>query len=115
MKKSKTYKCIDLFAGCGGLSLGLSRAGFEIVVAVEINKDAVSTYKHNLVEKAGHNTSLIMKDINKLTEEELMEMAGDEAIHLIAAGPPCQGFSMAGRRDINDPRNSNRNDGLVGR
>jgi DNA (cytosine-5)-methyltransferase 1 len=95
-----TLTAIDLFAGAGGLSEGLREAGFTISVANEINKDAVKTY-----EKNHPDTKMIQGDITKIAESEIISsIKGD--IDLVAAGPPCQGFSLAGKRDINDPRNS---------
>ena len=100
------YAAIDLFSGCGGLSLGLSNAGFDIILANELNEDAASTYVHNLIKKAGHDTKIIVDDVCHLSTERILEIAGGRRISLVAAGPPCQGFSLAGRRDMNDPRNS---------
>jgi len=99
------YNAIDLFAGCGGLSLGLADAGFNILYANEINADAAETYKKNLIDRMGHNTFLDIRDISKVTTKEILEKVGNKEIHLVAGGPPCQGFSMAGMRDIDDPRN----------
>lgn len=101
----KGFNAIDLFSGCGGLSLGLSEAGFNIVLANEINKDAATTYQHNLVKKKGHDCNIIVKDITKVSNDFIKKTIGNKEIHLVAAGPPCQGFSLAGKRDINDPRN----------
>lgn len=90
---------IDLFAGAGGLSEGLRQAGFEIKIANEIQKDAALTYQRN-----HPNTKLILGDITEINESILIPSIKWD-VDLISAGPPCQGFSMAGRRDINDPRN----------
>lgn len=102
---------IDLFAGSGGLSLGLYNAGLHGIFAVERNKDAFSTLKYNLIEKRGHFSWpkwLEMKnwDINELLEvhrKELAELNG--SVDLVVGGPPCQGFSMAGKRENDDIRN----------
>lgn len=99
------YNAIDLFAGCGGLSLGLSQAGFNILYANEINKDASDTYKENLVKKRKHKTFVDVRDVSTVLTSEIKTLTGNKKIHLVAGGPPCQGFSMAGRRDIDDPRN----------
>ncbi|MFS9354977.1 DNA cytosine methyltransferase [Streptococcus oralis subsp. tigurinus] len=102
---------IDLFAGSGGLSLGLYNAGLHGIFAVEKNKDAFSTLKYNLIERKNHFSWpnwLEMKnwDINELLEvhsKELAELNG--SVDLVVGGPPCQGFSMAGKRKNNDIRN----------
>lgn len=107
----KTYTYIDLFAGCGGLSLGLSNAGLKGLFAIEKSPDAFSTLKHNLINKRAHfawPTWLPIKNHNIdhiLTQhsDRLKNLKG--TIDLIAGGPPCQGFSVAGRRKENDYRN----------
>lgn len=107
----KNIKYIDIFAGCGGLSLGLCKAGFEGVFAIEKNIDAFSTLEHNLITMHKHfdwPDWLPRKnyDINVLMKKyrnELLSLKG--TIKLVAGGPPCQGFSMAGKRNFNDQRN----------
>lgn len=102
---------IDIFAGCGGLSVGLLNAGWHGVFAVEKNGDAFSTLKHNLISTAPHFNwpewlPMEAHDINELIEkyeDQLKSMRG--RITLVAGGPPCQGFSMAGKRNANDQRN----------
>lgn len=101
---------IDIFAGCGGLSVGLLKAGWTGLFAVEKNKDAFSTLKYNLINNKHFlwPSWLEIKehDINeliKINEKELIDLQGK--ITLVAGGPPCQGFSMAGKRDKNDQRN----------
>ncbi|MFH0829831.1 MAG: DNA cytosine methyltransferase, partial [Candidatus Aenigmatarchaeota archaeon] len=91
---------VDLFAGAGGMSLGLEMAGFEVAVANEINHHAVLTYSAN-----HPGTQMIEKDIRRVTAKEILKAAGGKPL-LVAGGPPCQGFSMAGRRNADDPRNS---------
>lgn len=108
----KNTNYIDIFAGCGGLSLGLYNAGFEGVFAVEKNLDAFSTLDHNLIKCKKHFNwpkwlPIENYDINvlmKTYQKELMSLRGK--IDLVAGGPPCQGFSMAGKRDSNDKRNA---------
>ena len=102
---------IDLFAGCGGLSTGLHLAGWKGLFAIERNASAFGTLTANLIQKRHHFNwpNWLSKnpwDINKLLEEkssELMALRGK--VDLIAGGPPCQGFSMAGRRRESDQRN----------
>lgn len=102
---------IDLFAGCGGLSLGLHKAGLEGLFAVEKNSAAFSTLKYNLIEKNNHFhwpkwLEISNIDINDLLHDkkkELITLRGQ--ISLVVGGPPCQGFSLAGQRKRDDVRN----------
>lgn len=93
-------KIIDLFCGCGGLSLGFEKAGFDVALAIDFWKDAIVTYNHNHT-----NTVAICDDIKNLSNETLSELAKTGEIVGIVGGPPCQGYSTVGTRDINDPRN----------
>jgi DNA (cytosine-5)-methyltransferase 1 len=103
--------CIDLFAGCGGLSLGLGRAGFNTLFGVEAHNDAFATYKYNLLEKHTDKHSWPIwlekkawyaQDLLVQHKEDLSTLRGK--VDLIAGGPPCQGFSMNGLRRPDDPR-----------
>ena len=111
MTEREIMKYIDLFAGSGGLSLGLYNAGLHGIFAVERNKDAFSTLKYNLIERKKHFSWpnwLEMKnwDINELLEVHSKELATlNGSIDLVVGGPPCQGFSMAGKRKNDDIRN----------
>ncbi|MGT2949985.1 DNA (cytosine-5-)-methyltransferase [Streptococcus cuniculi] len=104
-------KYIDLFAGSGGLSLGLHNAGLKGVFAVEKNHHAFETLKYNLIDKKNHfdwPKWLEMKnwDINELLSKHHQELALLRGkIDLVVGGPPCQGFSMAGKRENSDARN----------
>lgn len=110
MKKKLRY--IDLFAGCGGLSLGLHNAGWKGLFAIEKSPDAFKTLEYNLIEKRKHfdwpkwlpKTNLEIDQVLTDYSEQLKGMAG--TVDLVAGGPPCQGFSMAGRRNENDFRNN---------
>ncbi len=94
---------IDLFAGCGGLSLGLEHAGFKAVYANEINPVCAETYIKNI--EIGCDNFYI-GDINDLVENLKSGEKSFTNIDLVSGGPPCQGFSMANRqRIIDDPRN----------
>jgi DNA (cytosine-5)-methyltransferase 1 len=95
-----TYKVLDLFAGAGGLSTGFGRAGFEIALATDIWKEAATTYQFNHSE-----TPFILDDIHDLEPDLLLETAQVEHFDVIIGGPPCQGFSTLGKRDVEDPRN----------
>lgn len=109
MQKQRYY--IDIFAGCGGLSTGLLNAGWSGLFAVEKNSDAFSTLKYNLVDNSSHYSwpdwlSISSHDINELINTYKNNLAALKGhVSLVAGGPPCQGFSMAGKRDGNDQRN----------
>ena len=105
---------IDLYAGCAGLSLGLMQAGWQGLFAIEKDVNAFETLKHNLIEGT-HGINYCWPDwlpkknfmigaFIKNHREQLTELKGQ--VDLIVGGPPCQGFSMAGRRKKNDPRNT---------
>src|SRR5574344_1089542 len=91
---------IDLVAGCGGLSLGFEMAGFSIPLAIEKDEWASQTYKANHI-----NTKVITDDITQILNLENL-LPKEMIIDGIIGGPPCQGFSLSGNRDKNDPRNS---------
>ena len=93
-------KIIDLFCGIGGLSLGFEQAGFEVVSAIDMWADAVRTYNHNRKEKVAK--VMTVEDYNNTM---LPVIINDYHISGIIGGPPCQGFSTVGRRNIDDPRN----------
>ena len=108
---------IDLFAGCGGLSLGLMDAGWSGLFAIEKNADAFKTLRHNLVDRGDHNKSKILFnwpswleigpiDIRRFYQknrENIRDLEGK--VDLIVGGPPCQGFSFAGKQlAFDDPR-----------
>ncbi len=92
--------CVDLFAGCGGLSLGLEMAGFEPLLFSEINKDAAATYKANRssrIFEVGDVYQLKNSDIAKLKDSWKKERGVSE-VDVVAGGPPCQGYSGIGHR-----------------
>lgn len=93
---------IDLFCGCGGFSKGFEQAGFNVRLGIDIWQDAVTTYKENFP-----NAATIVGDISGLTGEDLLSAAGITAdeVDVIIGGPPCQGFSLSGKRMLDDPRN----------
>lgn len=105
--ESGTYNMIDLFSGAGGLSCGLMMAGFTPIACAEILDSALNTYKHNICAKLGTKPHFIARDISDLgTKNDLINYAKNTHIHLIAGGFPCQGFSMAGNRIVDDKRNT---------
>lgn len=91
-------KIIDLFCGCGGLSRGFEMAGFKPALAIDHWADAIRTYKFNAPEVDARCV-----DIHDISDEMLASYNGSGMG--VVGGPPCQGFSTVGKRDINDPRN----------
>lgn len=92
---------IDLFCGVGGMSLGFKQAGFRIVGAFDKEERHVRTYKNNFP-----STSAFCVDLRKETGQSLLSLAEcRQEVDLVFGGPPCQGFSMAGKRDLSDERN----------
>lgn len=108
---NRKYTVIDLFAGCGGLSLGLYQSGWKGVFAIEKNPCAFETLRFNLIDGKKHfawpkwlpKEPLDILEVNQKYEKELKGLRG--SIDLVAGGPPCQGFSMAGKRVKDDIRN----------
>lgn len=96
---------IDLFAGCGGMSLGLEAAGFDIAASVEI--DPI----HSLIHHVNFPYGVTMcRDISLISSQEIIKKIKEKGfsteIDLIVGGPPCQGFSLIGKRQLEDSRNS---------
>jgi DNA (cytosine-5)-methyltransferase 1 len=94
---------ISTFAGCGGSSLGYKLAGFRELLAVEWDQNAVDTFRLNFP-----GVPVYHGDIAKLTGAECMRLAGigPGELDVFDGSPPCQGFSTAGKRKFDDPRNS---------
>ena len=111
MAIQKKHTVIDLFAGCGGLSLGLYQAGWQGLFAIEKNAFAFETLKHNLIDNKKHfdwpewlpQTNHDINEVLRNYSEQLKALRG--TVDLVAGGPPCQGFSMAGKRVEEDIRN----------
>jgi DNA (cytosine-5)-methyltransferase 1 len=100
-KKTRQLVAIDLFSGAGGLTVGLKKAGFRVVAAVEIDPGIAQTYRKNHPE-----VKLIIKDIRKVTGKEILKLTGLKKIDLVAGCPPCQGFSkLTDKHHRNDARN----------
>ena len=95
-------KVISTFAGCGGSSLGYSMAGFRELLAVEWDNNAVETFRLNF-----HDVPVYHGDIAKLSVQECLDLAKIQPreLDVFDGSPPCQGFSTAGKRMIDDPRN----------
>ncbi len=94
---------VDLFSGAGGLSLGFEQAGFDIVAALELDPIHLATHELNFPY-----SKAICADVRRLTGEHIRNLIGlteDDTIDVVIGGPPCQGFSLMGRRVLEDPRN----------
>lgn len=106
------FNYIDLFAGCGGLSLGLHNAGWNGLFAIEKNADAFKTLEYNLIKQKQHFDwpNWLLQGPHEIDEvisnskDHLLSLQNQ--VDLVAGGPPCQGFSMAGRRKESDSRNN---------
>ena len=92
--------CIDLFCGCGGFSLGFEKAGFDILLGVDVWEDALVTYRHN-----HKNSKTLCGDLSELAPSEIKKCIGGKKVDVIIGGPPCQGFSIAGKHIVTDKRN----------
>ncbi len=93
---------IDLFSGAGGMTLGFEQAGFDVVASVEIDPIHSATHKFNFPQ-----WTMICANVEDLSGASIRSMSGIESqIDLVFGGPPCQGFSMIGKRLLDDPRNS---------
>lgn len=95
-------KCLDLFAGIGGLTLGLDAAGIECIGGIDSWEEAVRTFEHNLKP-----LKCMKSDLTKTRVSEIEAFFGTRLgdIDIVSGGPPCQGFSTVGKRDEKDPRN----------
>jgi len=111
--KAEMFTFVDIFAGCGGLSLGLMQAGWKGLFAVERDPNAFQTLHDNLIAtrsdlrfdwpnwlpRTAHDVSEVLTD----KRSQLEALSGQ--VDMLVGGPPCQGFSSAGKRNPNDPRN----------
>ena len=93
--------CISFFSGGGGFCSGLQAAGFEILFSTDIEKFAEATHKKNFPK-----VPFLRKDIQKITEQDILQFAEGKQIDLLVGGPPCQGFSNMGDKLAGDVRNS---------
>ncbi len=107
MPMTETLRCVDLFAGAGGFSLGFEQTksygkAFEVIAAVDKSASALETYEHNF-----QTTEIFEQDIKNFGSEILESRTGftPSDVDVVIGGPPCKGFSLAGQLDPNDPRN----------
>ena len=94
---------VDIFSGAGGLSLGAEMAGYDVRMAVEMDKNAADTYKKN------HPKALVLEDdIHNIVPVEQLALQADERVSIVFGGPPCQGFSTSNTmtRNMQNPNNS---------
>ncbi|MEW6026618.1 MAG: DNA cytosine methyltransferase [Planctomycetota bacterium] len=91
---------IDVFCGCGGLSAGFLQAGYKVSLGIDSDEVATKTFKMN-----HHYSDAIAADINVISPNEIISRAGTAKIDVVIGGPPCQGFSLSGPRNFDDPRN----------
>lgn len=94
------YNVIDLFCGCGGFSWGFERAGFNVLLGIDVWDDALTTFKRN-----HKNSETLQADLSILSPEKVLPLLKNYKIDVIIGGPPCQGFSVAGKRIVDDIRN----------
>lgn len=99
--KESEFNVVDLFSGAGGLSYGFEKAGMNVLLGIDHDEDAVNTFAKN-----HKKAKALCADMTKVSVAEVKKLCSDKKIHVIVGGPPCQGFSMAGKRQPNDPRNS---------
>ena len=101
--RKKRPIAVDLFAGAGGMTLGFEQAGFDVLASVEIDPVHCATHQFNFPM-----CSILCKDVAKLRGSEIRKKSaiGGREIDVVISGSPCQGFSMMGKRDVDDPRNS---------
>lgn len=101
--KIKSFRILDLFSGAGGFSYGMEKnEHFQTVIAVDFNPNALATFKYNMP-----NSNIITGDItNTEIKKQIIESSQKLQVNMIIGGPPCQGFSLKGKKlGLNDPRN----------
>lgn len=92
--------CIDLFCGCGGLSLGFEKAGINVLLGIDAWQDAITTFNYNHKNSKG-----LCADLSTLNPKDIVSQLDGKSVDVIIGGPPCQGFSVAGKRIVDDERN----------
>lgn len=97
----KKLNVIDMFCGCGGLSLGFIQSGYNVILGIDKEENALVTFRESHNGAKGVNIDLFDDNFVHIIEKEI----GNEKVDVIVGGPPCQGFSLTGLRDENDERN----------
>jgi len=100
--QSKRPTAVDLFAGAGGLSLGFEQAGFDVAAAVELDPIHCAAHEYNFPQ-----SPVVCADVSNVTGDQIRDRAGirGRVVDVVIGGAPCQGFSLIGKRALNDPRN----------
>lgn len=102
MNGKKQPTVISTFCGCGGSSLGYKLAGYKELLAIDFNENSIETFKQNFPE-----VPIWFKDLTKINGKDILDFCniskGD--LDILDGSPPCQGFSIAGKRNVNDSRN----------
>lgn len=96
---NKSFRVLDLFSGCGGLSYGFLKRGFEIVAGIDNWPDSLKTFEQNHEGAKG-----VCLDLGNFENTEIENVVNGK-IDIVIGGPPCQGFSISGKRNPDDPRN----------
>ena len=90
----------EVFAGAGGLSYGFKMAGYKVLFGTDKDRDSQATFLKNHPD-----ASYLVKDVENVTTRDIKRMVGENPIDVLVGGPPCQGFSISGKREAQDPRN----------
>jgi len=97
---SQKFNMVDLFCGCGGLTLGFELAGFTSIFGIDIDTGTSATYRYNFPDAIQWEMRVELLDV-----DDIKKVIGNRQIHVLCAGFPCPGFSIAGLKNPNDPRN----------
>jgi len=96
----RTPAVVDIFCGVGGISRGFKNAGFDVVLGVDSNEYAAKIFKKHFPE-----SDVLVEDVKKIKGSDILEKIKIKKVDVLVGGPPCQGFSVARRRNPKDDRN----------